>query len=136
MNTKKNLNIAKTMRETYARRKSQNCRTFKFKVDKSRLTSQQKEQLKMMLIESKWIYNYIIGNCDPYNVSDKDLVNITHKDKYNNDIEVEITHIGSSVRQQIIKQIQDQIKGLSVLKKNGHNVGSLKFKSEYELHSH
>ena len=94
MNTKKNLNIAKTMRETYARRKSQNCRTFKFKVDKSRLTSQQKEQLKMMLIESKWIYNYIIGNCDPYNVSDKDLVNITHKDKYNNDIEVEITHIG------------------------------------------
>ena len=130
MNTKKNLNIAKTMRETYARRKSQNCRTFKFKVDKSRLTSQQKEQLKMMLIESKWIYNYIIGNCDPYNVSDKDLVNITHKDKYNNDIEVEITHIGSSVRQQIIKQIQDQIKGLSVLKNNGHNVGSLKFKSE------
>ena len=72
MNTKKNLNIAKTMRETYARRKSQNCRTFKFKVDKSRLTSQQKEQLKMMLIESKWIYNYIIGNCDPYNVSDKE----------------------------------------------------------------
>ena len=76
MNTEKNLNIAKTMIETYARRKTQNCRTFKFKVDRSRLTSQQKEQLKMMLVESKWIYNYIIGNCDPYNVSDKDLVNI------------------------------------------------------------
>ena len=130
MNTEKNLNIAKTMRETYARRKTQNCRTFKFKVDRSRLTSQQKEQLKMMLVESKWIYNYIVGNCDPYNISDKDLINITHKDKDNNDIKVEITHIGSSVRQQIIKQIQNQIKGLSVLKKNGHNVGSLKFKSE------
>ena len=44
MNTEKNLNIAKTMRETYARRKTQSCRTFKFKVDRSRLTSQQKEQ--------------------------------------------------------------------------------------------
>ena len=132
MNTEKNLNIAKTMRKTYARRKSQNCRTFKFKVDRSRLTSQQKEQLKMMLVESKWIYNYIIGNCDPYNVSDKDLVNITHKDKNNNDVNVNITHVSSAVRQQIIKQIQDQIKGLYVLKKNGHNVGSLKFKSEYK----
>lgn len=132
MNIEKNLNIAKTMRETYARRKTQNCRTFKFKVDKSRLTSQQKEQLKMMLVESKWIYNYIVGNCDPYNVSDKDLVNITHKDKDNNDINVKITHVGSSVKQQIIKQIQDQIKCLSVLKKKGNNVGSLKFKSEYK----
>ena len=132
MSTEKNLNIAKTMKETYARRKTQKCRTFKFKVDRSRLTSQQKEQLKMMLVESKWIYNYIVGNCDPYNISDKDLVNITHKDKDNNDINVKITHIGSSVRQQIIKQIQDQIKGLSVLKKNSHNVGSLRFKSEYK----
>ena len=71
----------------------------------------------MMLVESKWIYNYIVGNCDPYNVSDKDLVNIIHKDKNNNDVNVNITHVGSSVKQQIIKQIQDQIKCLSVLKK-------------------
>ena len=99
MSTEKNLNIAKTMKETYARRKTQKCRTFKFKVDRSRLTSQQKEQLKMMLVESKWIYNYIIGNCDPYNVSYKDLVNITHKDKNNNDVNVNITHVSSAVRQ-------------------------------------
>ena len=54
MNLKdKNKQIAETMRLTYAKRKTQLCKSFKFKVDKSSLSSKQLEQLKMQFVEAK-----------------------------------------------------------------------------------
>ena len=47
----KNKNIAQTMRETYAKRKSQICKCFKFKIDKSNLSKQQANQLKNLAKE-------------------------------------------------------------------------------------
>lgn len=131
MNLKdKNKQIAETMRLTYAKRKTQLCKSFKFKVDKSSLSSKQLEQLKMQFVEAKWIYNYILSQPDIYSFDYKHLTNITHKDKYGNDIHVTISYVGSSVKQSIINQIINEIKGLSVLKRKGHEVGKLKFKSE------
>ena len=126
----KNKNIAQTMKETYNKRKSQVCKCFKFKVDKSNLSKQQMEQLKMQFVEAKWIYNYLL-NKDVFNFDYKNLSNITHKDKYGNDILVNISYISSALKQAIIKQIINQIKGLSVLKNKGYDVGKLKYKSEY-----
>ena len=129
-NTKKNKQIAETMRLTMLKRNSQICKTFKFKVDKSRLNCSQKEGLKMLLVEAKWIYNYIISTDSAYSITDKDLKVITRKDKNGLDIDTTLHYISASTRQQLIKQIQDQIKGLAQLKKSGLNVGKLKFKSE------
>ena len=56
----RNRRIAEAGSATRLRRKSQECKTFKFKVDRSSLTELQAEQLKMQFIETKWIYNYII----------------------------------------------------------------------------
>ena len=72
-NIKKNKQIAETMRLTRLKRNSQICKTFKFKVDKSRLNCRQKEGLKMLLVEAKWIYNYIISTDSAYSIIDKDL---------------------------------------------------------------
>ena len=127
----KNKQIAQTMKETYTKRKSQDCKCFKFKIDKSNLSKEQANQLKMQFVEAKWIYNYLISQDDIYSFDYKNLSKITHKDKNRNDIETSIQYIGSSVKQAIIQDIINQIKGLSVLKKNGHKVGKLKFKSEY-----
>lgn len=129
-NTKKNKQIAETMHLTLLKRNSQICKTFKFKVDKSRLNCSQKEGLKMLLVEAKWIYNYIISTDSAYSITDKDLKVITRKDKNGLDIDTTLHYISASTRQQLIKQIQDQIKGLAQLKKSGLNVGKLKFKSE------
>lgn len=129
-NTKKNKQIAETMRLTMLKRNSQICKTFKFKVDKSKLNCSQKEGLKMLLVEAKWIYNYIISTTSAYSITDKDLKIITRKDKNGLDIDTTLHYISASTRQQLIKQIQDQIKGLAQLKKSGLNVGKLKFKSE------
>ena len=127
----KNKQIAQTMKETYIKRKSQDCKCFKFKIDKSNLSKTQANQLKMQFVEAKWIYNYLISQDDIYSFDYKNLSKITHKDKNRNDIETSIQYIGSSVKQAIIQDIINQIKGLSVIKKKGHKVGKLKFKSEY-----
>ena len=127
----KNKQIAQTMKETYIKRKSQDCKCFKFKIDKSNLSKEQANQLKMQFVEAKWIYNYLISQDDIYSFDYKNLSKITHKDKNRNDIETSIQYIGSSVKQAIIQDIINQIKGLSVIKKKGHKVGKLKFKSEY-----
>lgn len=130
----KNKLIGDKRRLTQAKRQSQVCKTYKLKIDKSRLTLEQSEQLKMYFVEAKWVYNWLLANQD--NMSDinskyKQLSHITHKDKNGNDIEVDICHIGSSVKQQLIQQILNQIKSLASLKRKGHKVGKLKFKSEF-----
>lgn len=127
----KNKQIAQTMKETYNKRKSQDCKCFKFKIDKSNLSKEQANQLKMQFVEAKWIYNYLIGQDNIYSFDYKNLSKITHKDKNGKDIETSIQYIGSSIKQAIIQDVINQIKGLSVLKKKGHKVGKLKFKSEY-----
>ena len=126
----KNKAISSTMRETYDKRKSQICKCFRFKIDMSNLSKQQKEQIKMQFVEAKWIYNYLLDK-DVFNFDYKDLHQITHKDKYGNDIQTNTSYISSALKQGIIRQIINQIKELSKLKKNGYQVGKLKYKSEF-----
>ena len=123
--------IANNGRQTRMKRAKQICKTFKFKIDWDNLNLVQKETLKMMFVEAKWIYNYLLSQDDIYSFDYKNINYITHKDKNKNNIPVNITYIKSSVKQELISQIINQIKGLSVLKKKGHKVGKLKFKSEF-----
>lgn len=127
---RKNKNIAQTMKATFEKRKQQKCLVFKFKIDRSRLTKQQKEQLKMIMVEGKWIYNYLLSIDDIFNFDYKLLKHITHKDKYYNDVDVTLQYIGSSVKQSLIDSVISQIKGLSTHKRKGNKVGKLKYKSE------
>lgn len=129
----KNKRIGDARRATEARRKNQICKTFRFKINRSSLTSTQKESLKMIFVEAKWIYNYLLSHQNGlYDIKTKykELNHITHLDKDKNEVETEITHVGSSVKQELIQSIRNEIKGLAVLKKRGHDVGKLKFKSE------
>ena len=118
-------------RKTRLKRAKQICKTFKFKIDWDNLNLNQKETLKMMFVEAKWIYNYLLSQEDIYSFDYKNINSITHKDKNKKDIPVNITYIKSSVKQELISQIANQIKGLSTLKKKGYKVGKLKFKSEF-----
>ena len=117
--------------KTRMKRAKQICKTFRFKIDYDNLNKQQKEYIKMLFVEAKWIYNYLISQDDIYSFNYKDLNQVTHKDKNKNDIVSDIQYVRSSVKQELITQIVNQIKGLSKLKKKGHKVGKLKFKSEF-----
>ena len=123
--------IAENSRHTREKRKTQICKTFRFKIDWNRLNKRQKECLKMMFVEAKWIYNYIISQEDIKSIDYKTFSTIIRKDKDKNDIITQIKYLDSSVKQELIAQVLNQIKGLSVLKKKGHKVGKLRYKSEF-----
>lgn len=130
----KNQNIKKTMKETMTRRTSQSCGVYKVKIDESRLSKKQKEQLKMLFVEAKWFYNNVLSWSENHDINDFDtktkFVNILNKNK---EIETrELKNIGSQMKQAIHTGVISAIKTLSTLKKKGHKVGKLKYLSDYK----
>ena len=117
--------------KTRMKRAKQICKTFRFKIDYGNLNLHQKEHIKMMFVEAKWIYNYLLSQDNICSFNYKDLKQVIHKDKNRKDIVSDIQYIKSSVKQELIAQIVNQIKGLSKLKKKGHKTGKLRFKSEF-----
>ena len=70
--------------KTRMKRAKQICKTFRFKIDYDNLNKQQKEYIKMLFVEAKWIYNYLISQNDIYSFNYKDLNQVIHKDKNKN----------------------------------------------------
>ena len=132
----RNKKIAENGKATRLKRSNQVCKTFKLKIPSNRINNKMKEHLKMVFVESKWIYNYLLSISEEINIFDivsnyKNLDTVTHLDQNKEMVESKVTHVLSSVRQELMHQIANQIKGLSKLKKKGHNVGQLKFKSDF-----
>ena len=126
----KNKIIRDAISATRSKRKHQICKVFKFKVDRSSLTRQQKESLKMFSVECKRVYNYILSSQDLFTVTYKDLKNISYLDKDKNVIPYTLQYLCSSIVSDTITVMKDSIRGLSARKHNGGKVGALKFKSE------
>ena len=129
--TNKNKQISLTMATTRRRRATQACKTIKFKVDKSSLSKEQAIALKMLFVEYKWMYNYILGqDTDVLHFDYKKLSDIIKKDKTGIDVHVKIQYAGSSIRQAVLEHIRNAIKSLAASKKKGRQVGKLRFMSE------
>ena len=130
----RNTKISEAGKATRLRRKSQVCKVYKCKIDVSSLTLKQKEQIKMMFVEAKWIYNDIIrwNKEEGHSVFDYNLKSVViKKDKDMQDVEQKLQWTSSHIRQEILQQTKNQVKTLSTLKKRGNKVGELKFLSEY-----
>lgn len=129
----KNASIKEAMKATHEKRKSQVCRVYMLKVQKNSLTARQKEDFRMLFLEAKWLYNDILnyGNVKGQSVFEYEL---------DDDVEVKLPdgtfvprvllHIGSQMKQSVYADLKSSIKALARLKKTGHKVGRLKFKSE------
>ena len=130
----KNMMIKEKSSATRLKRRSQTCRTFKFKIDKSSLKKGQLESLKMFFIETKRVYNYLLNRVnngdDLFSFDYKNLYDITYLDKDKNTIEYKISYIGSSILQDQVRLMKESIMSLSSKKKKGGKAGHLKFKSE------
>ena len=57
----KNRQIAESMNRTFEKRKGQVLRVYTVKIQENKLSTLQKEQLKMMFVEAKWLKNAIIA---------------------------------------------------------------------------
>ena len=120
----KNQKIKETGKATRERRKDMLCRAFEVKVDFSKMPKSQRNDVNTLFREAKWFRNAYLADKD---LSDKSkTVKVKVKDIFE---ERELTLLGSQIKQSIISEVKDSIRGLAVLKENGHKVGALKFKS-------
>lgn len=133
----KNEQIKKTLSETREKRKSQICRVYEVKVDQSRLSKKQIEQLKMLFVEAKRFYNHVLNwseneNNDIFKFSRKDCDTVNVLDKDKNEYVYKLNYLTSSLKDSIHKNICTSIKSISSLKKKGYQKsgGKLRFKSE------
>ena len=125
----KNMMIKEKGRNTRLKRRSQTCKTFKFKINKSSLKRKQLESLKMFFVETKRVYNYLLNNInngdDIFSFDYRNLYNITYLDKDKNVIEYKISYIGSSILQDQVRLMKESIKSLSAKKKREGKIDRL-----------
>jgi len=132
----KNKSISETYRETKLRRQTQQPLVITCKVKKHMLNKAQSETLKMLFVESKWIYNHLLnasndGTIDLFHFKMKALKEIQHFNKDHETVTERLQYTGSSMRDEILNGMCSSIKGLARARKNGNNIGALKFTSDY-----
>lgn len=133
----KNETIRKSLLETRMKRASQVCRVFTVKVDESKLKAKQKEQLKMLFVEAKRLYNHILNwaeneNNDILGFSRKECSEVVVLNKDKECVTLPLKYITSSLKDSVHQQICSSIKAISTLKKKGlqKNGGRLKYISD------
>lgn len=127
-----NQKIKESLIATRNKRKFQECKVFTFKIQSNKLNSKQKENLKMLFVEAKWIRNDVLSWSEieenkPWEYKLSKYINILDKNK--NKIQKELKYLGVQVKQSIIAEIITNIRTLHTLKTRGHKVGKLKYKS-------
>ena len=134
----KNNRIREKGKQTREKRKSQICRVYRVKIDFSHLNEAQKEHLKMLFVEAKWLYNDALTFMKDHDINEYDtkVVTVHGLDKDKNPVlRPSVTHdlqyISSQMKQSVIQSIKSSLKALSSLKNNNHKVGGLRYKSDY-----
>jgi putative transposase len=131
MNDSKKAKIKETLNNTRERRSHLSVKTYELKIDKSKLSKEQQDSLWKLFLEAKWVYNHILSLEDRKTFDSKTIrVMVMNKDKKME--ERELSTISSQIKQSLETRISNAIHGLSVLKKNGHKVGKLKFKADID----
>ncbi len=123
--------IKSSLKNTKDRRKNQIITIIKTKIDMDKLNNKTVNTLKILFLESKWLYNYVINrelNDDifktDYKINCVGVYVIDHYEKR------KLKNLSSQMKQGIIERARDNIKSLHELKNNGFKVGSLKFKPD------
>ena len=131
MSKEKNAQIKATLLATKERRKTQKCFVFSTKINYRKLNKLQKEQLQMLFVEAKWVYNDIINHLQDNELSswnDK-KTSIMVKQKDGSFVEKPLLYFKSAMMQGIKSKVGDDLSSLSAKKKKWYKVGKLKFKS-------
>ena len=124
-NAVKNNKVKETIKSTRERHSNMDCRVFEIKVVDSKMSAKQREQVNQYFREAKWRRNDIISD---FNNADRNSK--TANVKVGDDFETrDLLLLGSQVRQDIYDMVKSELKGLHTKKKQGEDVGKLKFKS-------
>lgn len=127
----KNAQIRATMKATKERHAKMTCKVYELKVDYSHLSYKQKESLKRMFLEAKWLRNYALSESR----FDRNFLK-----EINGQVEIRTKHeesvraeslkvVGGQLAQSILDELKQNLNTLAALKKSGRKVGKLRFKS-------
>ena len=132
-NVEKNEKIKATRLATKERRKTQKCFVFSTKINYRKLNKRQKEQLQMLFVEGKWVYNDIINHLQDNELSSwndkKKSVMVKQKD--GSFVEKPLLYLRPSHMQAMRDEVRYSLNSLAEKKKKGYKVGKLKFKSSF-----
>lgn len=128
----KNEQIKQSLLKTREKRKSQRCKVYSLKIQTNKLSKKQRETLKMMFVEGKWFWNYIVNFTETNDIKDVDLKikSVKHFDKDHNEIISDFNYLSSQQKLGLYKNFISNIKTLSTLKKKGQKVGRIGYISE------
>ena len=133
----KNKRISESIKTTREKRRNQHTMVLIMKINTGKLTHQQRKMLNRVFLEAKWLRNDIISSQDvlKYNPAIRKVKVIIpetakQRDPKLHDRTEHLIALGSQVKQSILKQVKDDIRGLHAIKVKGSKVGSLKFTSE------
>ena len=131
MSTEKNARIKATLLATKERRKTQKCFVFSTKINHRKLNKRQKEQLQMLFVEAKWVYNDIINHLQDHELStwDDKKKSVMVKQNDGSFVEKPLLYFKSAMMQGMKSLVGDSLNSLAEKKKKGYKVGKLKFKS-------
>ena len=136
--TDKNTKIKQSLVETFKKRSTQICQSYKVKIQFNKLNNEQKESLEMLFVEAKWFYNHCLAwskeeDNSIFKLNSTNVKTVKHFDKDKNEIISNLKYLGSSMKASIIKTMCSNIKTINTLIKKGYQKHSqyLKFKSEF-----
>lgn len=123
--------IAETLKATKAKRKTQIFKVREMKVIKNKLSKEQAEHLRLLFLEAKWFYNYMLANPSLRNDIGAKLKVVSVKLPDGTFEQRELKHLSGQMKQSIASNINQSIKTLAKLKAKGiQQPGALKFKSQ------
>lgn len=127
--------IRNTIAATRNRRQSQVVKCFELKINERKLNSRQKEQLMMLFVEAKWLYNHVLSiHKNGVNLRDINTTYIKEVQHYNKDgeqINSSLSYLKAQQKQSILGRMISNEKTIKVLIDGGYQThGRLKFKSE------
>ena len=124
--------IKNTLKETKLRRKFQVCKSFELKFDSSHIHTKKLNELNLLFLESKWLYNHILSTSKSNNIFlfDTKINKVNTLDKDKNPVTKDLNIIGSQIKQSILSRMLDSICSLAKLREKGYKIGKLKFKSK------
>lgn len=123
----KNKQIREAGLATRARRASMSVKVYELKLVESNLNFSQKEALKGIFQEYKWLRNAAVA-AQRFDLDFlKELGDETPVKTPNGLEQREIRYLGSQMRQGVITELKRNLKALAALKANSRKIGSLKF---------
>lgn len=123
----KNAKIADSYKKTRERRLTQVCQVRELKINQKLLTQEQKDAVRLMFLQAKWLRNDILHHDDVHTYKPGKTVDVRLVD---GTFETRELSLGSQVKQSIHDQLKSDIKSLSTRKSNGGKVGRIGFCKE------